>query len=282
MLHKKIALGVNLFSESRRTTLAVESYLKLKARYPDSIDLFNIQFVDKNLKFRDEKGFDLYRCLKENSLHYIKSSSTKTLPMIKECFNCMSELGYKYFIFTNDDIIISDRYIKFILETNYDCYPASRLAIEPIESLSEMVVVNNHYQVAGFDTFCIQSEWWQNNEKYFPTYILGHPCWDVHYATLCMKLGNSTLCNKWPPPTFHQVHSSDWQNKPCPETDYNYKVFWRPFKFDSDMWHNYLFNVLLKRPGANYCTPHSNELTLEKQYFNEKWFKDNYWSYDRG
>ena len=282
MLHKKIAFGVNLFSKSERTTLAVESYLKLKDKYTESIDLYNIQFVNKELKFRNEEGFKVYHCLEESSQQYIEGHSKKTLPMTKECFDRMSQLNYEYFIFTNDDIIVSDRYIKFILETNYDCYPASRLAIEPINILSEAVIVKNHYQVAGFDTFCIRNKWWQDNKKYFPTYILGHPCWDVHYATLCMQLGNSTLCNKWPPPTFHQIHNSDWQNKSCPETDYNYKVFWKPFKFDSDMWHNYLFNVLLKRPGANYCTPHKDELNLEKQYFSKKWFNENYRAYNSG
>jgi len=277
--NKKIAFGVNLFSFNNRTDLAIESFIKLKNKFSDILDLYNIQFEDKSQKFRDHSNFSLYRSLKTNSKDFIDGTSKKTIPMTRECFDVMSKLGYEYFIFTNDDIIVSDRYIKFILETDYDCYPASRLAISPIDSLDKIVAVDNHYQVAGFDTFCIRSSWWEKNKESFPTYVLGHPCWDVHYATLCMKLGNSTLCNKWPPPTFHQIHDSDWKNTSCPETDFNYKTFWKPFKFDSDMWHNYLFHILLKRPGSNYCEPHKNELDLEKKYFNECWFKNNYWSY---
>jgi hypothetical protein len=41
-----------------------------------------------------------------------------------------------------------------------------------------------------------------------------------------------------------------------------------------------LFNVLLVRPGANYWQPHPNEAELEKMYFNDEWFKNNYWSYE--
>lgn len=275
---KRFAFGVNLYGKNIRTDLAIESYLKLKKKYNDIIDFYNVQFVDTSVPMREHAEFKLYRCLKESSKNYITGESKKIIPMVKECYDGMAELGYEQFIFTNDDIIVSDRYIDFILKTNYDCYPASRLAIKPINSLSEPIV-NEHYQVAGFDTFCIKTDWWKKNRDSFPTYVLGHPCWDVHYATLCMKLGNSTLANKWPPPTFHQIHQSDWTDKPCPETDYNYATFWKPYKFDSDMWHNYLFHVLLRRPEVNYCTPHNNEEELEKQYFNTEWFKNNYWSY---
>jgi hypothetical protein len=45
------------------------------------------------------------------------------------------------------------------------------------------------------------------------------------------------------------------------------------------MWHNYLFHVLLQRPGGNYWMTHEDKLDLEKQYFSEEWFKQNYWSY---
>jgi len=277
--NKKIAFGVNLFSDSNRTDLAIESFLKLKNKFDDVLDLYNIQFTDESLKFRNHDQFKLLRCLTSSSKNYISGESKKTLPMTKDCFDELAKLNYNHFIFTNDDIIVSDRYIDFILKNSYDCYPASRLAITPIKSLKDIVVVDNHYQVAGFDTFCIKTDWWIQNSDKFPNYVLGHPCWDVHYATLCMKLGNSTLCNKWPPPTFHQIHDSEWKTNSCPETDYNYKTFWKPHKFDSDMWHNYLFHILLKRPGVNYCQPHENEIELEKKYFNESWFKDNYWSY---
>ena len=132
--------------------------------------------------------------------------------------------------------------------------------------------------MAGFDSNIVRTQWWLNNFDKFPNYVLGHPCWDVHYATLLMRFGNSSLCNKWPPQIFHIKHG-DESHYSSPERDYNYGLYWKPSKFDVDMWHNYLFNVLLKRPGTNYWQPHDNELELEKKYFNDEWFKANYWSY---
>jgi hypothetical protein len=274
---KKIAFGVNLFGSSVRTDLSIESYLKIKKKFPDNVDLFNVQFVDETVKYREHPDFKLLRVLEQSNQDYIKTPSKKTIPMSQEVMDKLAELNYDIFCFTNDDIIISDRYIDFILNTDYDCYPASRLAIKPITSLKDEIV-NEHFQVAGFDTFAFKTKWWKENRQHFPQYVIGNPCWDVHYATLCMRFGNSTLCNKWPAPTFHIIHGDDSHN-PSPEKDHNFSVYWKPHKFDVDMWHNYLFDILLKRPEANYCTPHDNELELEKVYFNDTWFKNHYRSY---
>lgn len=276
MSHKKIAFGVNLFGENDRVELAIESFLKIKEKY-SSIDLYNIQFEDKSIKGREHPAFKTLRAMKKTSKNFIQGESKRTIPVLHELINSLYDLKYEYFCFTNDDIILSDRYFKFIFDTDYDCYPASRLAIHPIKTLKDNIT-NEHYQVAGFDTFCIRNDWWGVNRSKFPNYILGTPPWDVHYATLCMKYGNSTLCNKWPPPSFHIIHGDD-SHKDSPELRYNNGLFWQPHKFDSDMWHNYLFSVLLKREGVNYCTPFPNEESLEKQFFNEEWFKNNYRSY---
>jgi len=274
--NKKIAFGVNLFGKSVRTDLCIESLLALKKKYPQNVDLYNLQFEDRTKLGRVHPDFTTLYVLKESNQDYVQGS-TRTIPMMKEIFNRLSELDYEYFAFTNDDIIVSDRYIKFFLETDYDTWPASRLAIEPITTLTD-TISGDHYQVAGFDTFIIKKTWWGKNHSVFPNYILGHPCWDVHYATLCLRYGNSKFCNDWPPPTFHIKHGGGDQYSSA-EVEYNNSLYWVPCKFDVDMWHHYLFNVLLVRPGANYWTPHSRETELEKICFNDEWFKTNYWSY---
>jgi hypothetical protein len=275
--NKKIALGVNLFGKSVRTDLCIQSLVALKKKFPDVIDLYNIQFVDESIKGREHPDIKTLRVLTESNHNYIQGTP-RTIPMMKEVFDKLADLNYDYFCFTNDDIIISDRYIKFFLETNYDCYPASRLAIEPISTLTDSITAD-HYQVAGFDTFCIRTEWWKENSDKFPTYILGHPCWDVHYATLCLRFGQSRLCNDWPAPTFHIKHGQGGDQYEDVLTQFNNKTYWQPHTFDVDMWHNYLFNVLLVRPGINYWQPHENEVELERKYFNDNYFKSNYWSY---
>lgn len=276
MSDKRIAFGVNLFGNNDRVELAIESFIKIKEKYP-TIDLYNIQFKDPAAKGRLHPAFTTLNTMEKSSKDFIQGESKRTIPMLHQLINSLYDLKYEYLCFTNDDIILSDRYFKFIFETNYDCYPASRLAIHPIKTLKDNIT-NEHYQVAGFDTFCIRNNWWGSNRAKFPNYILGTPPWDVHYATLCMKYGNSTLCNKWPPPAFHIIHGDD-SHKDSPELRYNNSLFWQPHKFDSDMWHNYLFSVLLKREGSNYCTPFPNETELEKQFFSEEWFKKNYRSY---
>jgi hypothetical protein len=273
----KIALGVNLFGRSVRTDLCIESLLAVKKKYPNVVDLYNLQFEDKSKIGREHSDFKTLHVLKTSNQTFVPSS-TRTIPIMQELFDVLANLNYDYFVFTNDDIIVSDRFIESMLQTDYDCYPASRLAIEPITSLTQ-TISGDHYQVAGFDTFGIRTSWWKKHREEFPAYILGHPCWDVHYATLCMKLSDSTLCNKWPPPTFHIKHGegSQYSND---DVDYNNSLYWKPHVFDMDMWHHYLFNVLLLRGGgAGYWTPHKNEVELERKCFNSEWFKEHYWSY---
>ena len=273
----KIALGVNLFGKSVRTNLCIESLLAVKNKYSDVVDLYNLQFEDKTKTGREHEGFTTLHVLKTSNQTYVPDS-TRTIPIMQELFDRLADLNYDYFIFTNDDIIVSDRFVAFMLETDYDCYPASRLAIEPITTLSQ-TISGDHYQVAGFDTFGIRTSWWTKNREHFPPYILGHPCWDVHYATLCMRHGNSTLCNKWPPPTFHIKHG-DGSQYSTGDQEFNNSLYWKPCVYDVDMWHHYLFNVLLFRGGgAGYWTPFKNELELEKKCFNDEWFKQHYWSY---
>lgn len=274
--NKKIAFGVNLFGNTVRTDLCIQSLLKVKEKYPDIIDLYNVQFKDVTKKGREHPQIKTLRVLEESNLDYV-TDTKRTIPMMRDLFDKLADLDYEYFGFTNDDIIISDRLIKHFIETDFDSWSVSRLAIEPITSLTQ-TISGDHYQVAGFDANIIKTKWWKENSKKFPNYVLGHPCWDVHYATLLMRHGNSCLCNKWPPLCFHIKHGDD-SHYSSPERDYNYKLYWEPSKFDVDMWHHYLFNVLLIRPGNNYWEPHPNELELEKICFNDKWFKEHYWSY---
>ena len=273
----KIALGVNLFGTSVRTDLCIESLLAVKKKYPDVVDLYNMQFEDKSKMGREHSGFKTLHVLKTSNQTFVPSSP-RVIPIMQELFDKLSDLKYDYFVFTNDDIIVSDRFIEFMLQTDYDCYPASRLAIEPITSLTQSIS-GDHYQVAGFDTFGIRTSWWKEHGREFPPYILGHPCWDVHYATLCMKLGKSTLCNKWPPPTFHIKHGDGSQY--CnDDLAHNNSLYWVPHVLDMNMWHHYMINVLLRRGGgAGYWTPHANELELEGICFNSEWFDKHPWSY---
>lgn len=254
----KILLGVNLFGTTHRHKLSKESYIRLSKKY--DIKLINLQFNDDNPHLDDEHFEIKYMSRSSKDV----CDSQKKLPLMKHCFDLLSE-DSDYFIFTNDDIIISPTYIEDFLKTKVDCYPSSRLAIPEIKTLEDEIPLVDHYQVSGFDAFIIRSEWWKKNRDKFPDYVLGKPCWDVHYAFLCMRHGDSVLCNKWPPPTFHINHPLV-SNDVCPEKEYNETLFWKVYAEDAKIWSAYNAFVLLKRPN-NYTGVFENEEQLEKIYF---------------
>lgn len=262
-----ISIGTNLFGSNNRQDLCIESLLKLKKEFKSEINLYNIQFKNK-YNFTTNNNLHTLTNLVQKSEDYISDSNNPYLPIVSELFDTLADTDCEYFIYTNNDIIISNRLIYEIKKTKRDCYPVSRLAIHPILSLQDPIKYS-HYQVAGFDVFAVNTLWWKLNRDKFPPYILGFPAWDVHYATnMMMHSNNSTLLNKWPPHSFHIIHDSPWKaDKHIPERVWNENIFWKKHKFDvCKIWNKYLYEVLLKRSNE-YRTPLENELELEKKYF---------------
>ena len=263
----KIAIGFNLhYPLNDRVKISQKSLLKLKDQF--NITLLNIDFVGSSCPENNEK-IEFLPVLKEDSTFYTNGSKRK-LPMIHDMFNSLYEYSEKnnidVFVFVNSDIIVSDRFIKHILNTNFDTYCAARLAIGNISSLDEQPTEISHYQIAGFDAYAVRTKWWGENRHLFPKYIYAISGWDVDYATKMKKYGNCDFCNKWPPMLFHIMHE-EISSQQSPELDYNKNLLWNINKEDCDTWHKYLFEVLLKRKGANYWTPFENETELEKKYF---------------
>ena len=96
----KIAVGTNIFGDCNRQSLGIKSLLKCKAKFEDKIDLFNIQFEDgRDLK--EAEGFKTLYCLKRTSKNSI--GGEKHLPMVREMFDSLAELGYDYFCFLQQD-----------------------------------------------------------------------------------------------------------------------------------------------------------------------------------
>tara|TARA_R110000824_G_scaffold8429_13_gene38266 strand:+ start:8616 stop:9407 length:792 start_codon:yes stop_codon:yes gene_type:complete len=260
----KIALGINIFGSFHRQDMCIESLKRLKKEFPDIIDLYNIQPLSDIQKEPEFKTLPaLIRTAKD-----LVPDGTQDKPLIKDMFGVLSELeDYDYFIFTNSDIILSNRFIKLIQDNpKKDSFCGARLAIQDIKNLDETPELVQ-YQVAGFDTFAVKSEWWYRKENKFPDYVYAEPCWDVHYATLCKKHGKSMFVNKWPAALFHINHEIAWSDM-TPERKYNEEVYFKTHKNDCNMWHSFLFNVLLKRtPDKGYYNPFSNEEEIEDTIF---------------
>ena len=263
----KIAIGFNLhYPLNERIKISQKSLLKLKDQF--NLTLLNLDFINSKCEEHDDNIIFL-PVLKEKSSYYTNGSK-RDLPMINDMFDSLCDYSDKndidVFIFVNSDIIISDRFIKHILNTDFDTYCAARLAISNIESLDEQPKEISHYQIAGFDAYAVKTKWWKENRNKFPKYIYAISGWDVDYATKMKKYGNCDFCNKWPPMLFHIMHE-EISSHQSPELDYNKNLLWNINKSDCDTWHKYLFEVLLKREGANYWTPFPNEEELEKKYF---------------
>ena len=267
----KIAVGTNIFGDCNRQSLGIKSLLKCKSKFSDKIDLFNLQFEDgRDLK--EVEGLKTLHCLKHTSKNTI--GGDKHLPMVREMFDTLAVLGYDYFCLVNSDIIVSYKFFEEIFEKEHDAYVGSRLAIEgDITDINlnfqlndeTSPVRNSHYQVSGFDAFTIKTEWWNKNRKIFPNYVYAVVYWDTHYATLLLKNADTKMQNKFPT-LFHIIHEDKSSNK-IKEFYHNENIFSKEYSSDFQRWHNYFFNVLVKRPGKNFVTPHSNELELQKIYF---------------
>jgi len=271
---KKIAVGTNLFGHGSRQNFGIQSLLKCKKKFPNFIDLFNLQFANEK-DLREQEGFTTLKCLKKTSKDICNGD--RGLPIVKEMFDSLANLNYDYFCFINSDIIVSTKFFEELLQNQgFNAYVGSRLAIEGdnIKDLNfeikindpASIVKNSHYQVSGFDAFTINSKWWKKNHNLFPEYVYAVVYWDTHYATTFLKNTNTYMQNK-KPTLFHIIHK-DVSSDQCTEFTHNQNIFYVKHREDFDRWHYYFFNVLIKRGvDKNYVYPLPNELELEKIFF---------------
>lgn len=177
----KIAIGTNIFGRFHRQDMCIKSLIRIKSQFPSIVDLYNIQ---SDTDPQQDDGFITLPSLKRTCRDVIPNSQ-KNKPMMKDMFGALCDLGgYDYFVFTNSDIIMSDRFIRLIMDNqDKDSFSGSRVAIKNIDSLDSRVELIQ-YQVAGFDTFAIKPNWWNTHKDKFPDYVYAEPCWDVHYATI--------------------------------------------------------------------------------------------------
>lgn len=267
----KIAVGTNLFGKCFRQTLGSDSLIKCKAKFRDQIDLFNLQFEDGR-DLTEKEGFTTLKCLKRTSKKAL--GGDKHLPIVRDMFDELAALGYEYFCFINSDIIVSYKFFQEIFAESHEAYIGSRLAIEgDIKDLNFELklndetasVKNSHYQVSGFDTFTIKTDWWKTNRLLFPEYVYAVVYWDTHYATILLSNADTMMQNKFPT-LFHIIHE-DKSSAKIKEYYYNENMFSKNYAEDFSKWHRYFFNVLVKRPGSNFLTPHANELELQQLFF---------------
>ena len=295
----KISIGINTYKPfdqlELRQKLCIQSLTKLKEMHKDKIELYTVQYEDESF---DIDGFTRLSVLKEKP-HQILSEyfdhhglvdlynqsfkqhmstiENSTIPSVREIFDALGLTDCNYFIFINDDIILSDRFIKQILENpQYDSFPSSRIHAYDMNDLSGNCTPES-YSVHGWDGFGIKKSWWEKHKHNFPKYILGKPYWDVHYFTLCQLLGDALTLNKLPPVMYHPHHDSvscenmddNSPTNPNIMSKYNTDVFSRDM-ICNQLWWRYVNGVLMKRPtvnGIKWWQPFPEEIELERKLF---------------
>lgn len=283
----KFSIGINGYKKyndlKKREKFCIDSLCKIKNKIPN-ITLYNICFTDENIAYNNfitlntltQKSNNIIREYyskegRENEYVLYKEqieNNTKELPIIKEIFDVLANTDCDYFIFLNNDIILSDRIFKEIT-TEYESYTVSRININEIENLNEIPELLE-YCVHGFDAFIIKKQTWFDIRNNFENFILGRFYWDTFTATLLNLFCKCKNLNKLPPVCFHVEHPNvsaqdTIENKFCEQLFKGKDII-------NYMWFNYVYNVLFKRQSAGQCKwyyPLQNEERIEKQYFNQ-------------
>lgn len=263
----KICISINTFKEEKNflphEKMCVESLRKLKKQF-NCIELISLSFEDESILLDDFKCLNILKNSSKDQFPNVK----KRLPFLNEIFDTLSCLDYNYFLFVNNDIIVSDRFIKQILNSpEYETFVASKLHFSKLDSLDDKAPIPDAISVHGFDGFAIKNTWWSQNSNKFEKFFLGKPYWDTYFSTMCYLHSKCKVLNKPPLSIFHVAHNSDAMLED-EATAFNVESF----KKDPNIgriWFNYVYSILLKRPTTNnikWFTPFENEELYEQQF----------------
>ena len=251
-----ISIGINIFKDYRRQDFCIEVLNKLAIKY-NNISLYNITFEDeKNYTL----GFDHLPLLKRKAKDIIKNSQSEK-PIAKDFFDALATTNCDYFLFLNSDILLTEKIIKLLQKEEYETYSFSRADCYKIDSLDK--IIPYRIEIAGFDAWAINKNWWLNNRNFFEDYIYAEHLWDVAFAIEMYNKSISFLGNK-DIYICHEKHDLKW-NEFSPEAIHNSDL-WNKTPYHKN-WQEFIFSYLVKRlPYGQFLYPLSDEDEQEKKY----------------
>lgn len=267
----KIIIGFNSFNPTDRHVVALESWMHLRDN-EHITDVVDVQFAGEC----NHEHVTTVAELDRDSSQFV-NKSTKRLPVVRDILDILANQPCDYFIFTNSDVIVNKNLIKHINKHKPTAMSCSRMNIKPIESFDRVLsrqIVPTKYEIAGFDTFVFQRDWYLNNRSIFNEYLVGMPVWDVVYAGM-IKLfaGNHPLGNQNPPFCFHVEHDMTWQTDTnAPERVWNRELLKNSHldKLVFSIFDRHIVDVLIKRqPPGSFMVPNVNEASIEQAYFDK-------------
>ena len=263
-MSSKIAIGVNTFkTDVNRFKVANQSYERLSTL--DDVDVYDIQ------KPGIKGTFNTIDKLQRTAKDVIKGYQ-KDLPFVNDLFNIMADIDCDYFIVTNADIMISNRLIKHIREQEITALPCQRLDVKPINHISESLIPLK-WEIAGFDVFCFNTNWYRKHSWLFEDYIQGKPVYDHVYAGLMKVFGNNDIIvNKNPAMCVHEHHGNASHIKDAAvefNNEAREKSKLKQFNF---VWDDYFAKVLLpgrgiQEPRYRFLHEIKNEAAVERDFF---------------
>jgi hypothetical protein len=272
----RIALVTNTFGKYHRQNVAVESWIHLKSKFPDVLELYNIQFKDEENTFTDHYEGVKTEFLLENSSKTFEPKSIKKLPVISELiFKAFNSIKADYVLYTNSDVILLPRLIEYIINETPDCMAGPRLDIQSVNSFQEVLdekVVPVRNEIAGFDVFSFEKKWFEKHKKHFISkFVIGKPLFDVDFAGLMVLFGNKYhIANSYPMMALHIHHGTDAVTMDCPEKTLNEKTHEDNWLFkiaNNVMFYNLQHNLCKRKPWGAFIQPQPDEQMIQKQFF---------------
>lgn len=238
---KQILLTTNTFSSYKRQDLAVQK-MQLLQKKNSNVKCALIQFEGEETSY-EECDIDKLRVLNRSSKTDL--NVTKQLPYIKDLFNVSSDYSDEIFVFSNSDIILSQKLINYINNNDIEAVGISRIDISPIEDLKENSRIIR-MEPAGFDTWVVSKKWWIKHSSLFPDMLLGRPEFDVVYTAL-MDLNSKNIHISTEHLTYHPIHKIvSFTKDEC--YYHNIKFKDTQYKKLFDWWGNICNQTYLARP----------------------------------
>jgi len=235
---KKILFTTNTFSQYKRQDHCVE-ILKIMSKNNSNVSAALIQSPDDDVSYTD---ISVIRELNRNASTVIDTK--RNLPFINDLFDISCKHAEDIFVYINSDILISQKFINLINNTDVEAFGVSRSEIDEIENLTQPITLIR-VEPAGFDAWVIQKEWWLSHRHLFKDMLLGKPIFDVMYTMLMfLNSKNHYISNQHL--IFHPMHGNgSFADDVC--FDFNKKAQADHYPFIEKWWSLLCNNTFWKR-----------------------------------
>jgi hypothetical protein len=270
----KINIGTNYFGDNARQSLARETHSIIQKKH-NNVKVFNIQFEDSLETFNNDVTIENLHVLKRSSKNILPNYDRK-LPFVRDIFDALAKTDCDIFVVINSDILITDNLIMYIEKNNIQtATTCQRLDINNITSLNDQII-GQRFEIAGFDGFIFNKNWYIKNQIIFEDYLLGKVYFDHAYALLIKIFGDNQKILNYSPTHIAHIFHGHGSHVEDPGNLYNKDIYENSFaKKLYYIWDNYVHSTLIQRtPHGRFLDVLKNEDNIELAYFKDMLAKE--------